>query len=182
MANDTFRLGFSPEPQTTEDLPLCASAPCTADTTGLFIYEPVLLSGGTIVPALAGNSDAVTGVILVLRDSNGKEVNALPASASGTCEYTFSPNQIYRVRLSGTQFAGITDIGKYYNSTLETATLPSTTTLGDSVSARKLDGATENTGSRQFQVTGIAPDVFNNAAGATNIDLFVRIAVHSYAS
>lgn len=182
MANNTFRLGFAPEPQTTDVMPRTKIAPTatSGQTVALFINSPVLISAGTAIPALTGNTDSVTGSVLVIKDANGVPCGSLAANTAGTVEYTYEPDQVYRVRIQGTQFAAA-DLGKMYNFTAETATVATTTSFNDSVSARRLDGTTEAASGRQIQVIGIAPPVTDNDPGVTGTAVLARIVTHAYA-
>lgn len=182
MANNAFRLGLWPEPENPMLQNITMRVPVLDSGRGaaLFINSPVVLTSGYAVDVGTATGSKITGTVELLYDSTGLPVACLPTTSTGSAEITYKSGQKYRIRVSGTQFGGNADVGKFYSLTAEAAVVQTATNPGDTVSSRKIDGSTESASVGPLQVTSVGPEIFDNATGVTNIDVVVTLNPTNY--
>lgn len=169
----------------------------TGNTFGIFIGDPVRFNpNGLGVIRLSANVAPNTrclGVVAQLFDNNGRPLTFnqptrgpfLPASTAGWAAVYDQQNITFICQVDAS--AAESMVGQYV--TLTAANNGGNTAAGTSI--MQISQASVDTSVKTFQVVGISPTEaqglgrFANAAGwgaATNIDLEVRIALHSLTS
>lgn len=165
----------------------------TGNTQGLFIGDPVRFNpNGLGIARISGNAAANTrclGVVAQMFDDNGRPLTFsqptrgpfLPASTSGWAAVYDSSQITFICQIDGS--AAETLIGQYVS--LTAATNGGNTAAGTSII--QLRAGSADTSIKTFQVVGVSPTesrglgsfAGNAAWGSTDIDLEVRIALHS---
>lgn len=168
----------------------------TGNTQGLFIGDPVRFNpNGVGIARVSGNAAAntrVLGVIGQMFDDNGRPLTFtqpnrgpfLPSGTSGWAAVYDNQNISFICQVDGS--AAETLVGQYVS--LTATTNGGNTAAGTSI--MQLRAASADTSAKMFQVLGIAPTesrglgtfANNSAWGNTDIDLEVRIALHSLTS
>lgn len=194
MSNAPF--GFSPvrNAGAGSDLPTrMYRVTATGNTQGLFIGDPVRFNpNGLGIARISGNAAPNTrclGVVAQMFDDNGRPLTFsqptrgpfLPAATSGWAAVYDSSQITFICQVDGS--AAETLIGQYVS--LTAATNGGNTAAGTSII--QLRAASADTSIKTFQVVGMSPTesrglgsfAGNAAWGSTDIDLEVRIALHS---
>lgn len=194
MSNAPF--GFSPvrNAGAGSDLPTrMYRVTATGNTQGLFIGDPVRFNpNGLGIARISGNAAANTrclGVVAQMFDDNGRPLTFsqptrgpfLPAATSGWAAVYDSSQITFICQVDGS--AAETLIGQYVS--LTAATNGGNTAAGTSII--QLRAGSADTSIKTFQVVGVSPTesrglgsfAGNAAWGSTDIDLEVRIALHS---
>lgn len=194
MSNAPF--GFSPvrNAGAGSDLPTrMYRVTATGNTQGLFIGDPVRFNpNGLGIARISGNAAANTrclGVVAQMFDDNGRPLTFsqptrgpfLPAATSGWAAVYDSSQITFICQVDGS--AAETLIGQYVS--LTAATNGGNTAAGTSIIQIRAGSA--DTSIKTFQVVGVSPTesrglgsfAGNAAWGSTDIDLEVRIALHS---
>lgn len=194
MSNAPF--GFSPvrNAGAGSDLPTrMYRVTATGNTQGLFIGDPVRFNpNGLGIARISGNAAPNTrclGVVAQMFDDNGRPLTFsqptrgpfLPASTSGWAAVYDSSQITFICQVDGSAAESL--IGQYVS--LTAATNGGNTAAGTSII--QLRAASADTSIKTFQVVGVSPTesrglgsfAGNAAWGNTDIDLEVRIALHS---
>lgn len=197
MANAPF--GFAPVRNMAAggDLPTrMYRVTATGNTQGLFIGDPVRFNpNGVGIARVSGNAAANTrilGVVAQMFDDNGRPLTFnqpnrgpfLPSSTSGWAAVYDSQQITFICQVDGS--AAETLVGQYVS--LTAATNGGNTAAGTSI--LQIRAGSGDTSVKMFQVLGISPTEsrglgsFANASGwgNTDIDVEVRIALHSLTS
>jgi hypothetical protein len=168
----------------------------TGNTQGLFIGDPVRFNpNGLGIARLSANAAPNTrclGVVAQMFDDNGRPLTFsqptrgpfLPAATSGWAAVYDSSQITFICQVDGS--AAETLIGQYVS--LTAATNGGNTAAGTSIIQIRAGSA--DTSIKTFQVVGVSPTesrglgsfAGNAAWGSTDIDLEVRIALHSLTS
>jgi hypothetical protein len=168
----------------------------SGNTQGLFIGDPVRFnSTGVGIVRLSANALANTrclGVVAQMFDDNGRPLTFsqpargpfLPASTSGWAAVYDNQNITFICQADGS--AAETLVGQYVS--LTSTGNGGNTAAGTSIIQLRV--ASADTSAKTFQVLGVAPTearglgsfANNSAWGNTDIDLEVRIALHSLTS
>ena len=179
MANSNPACGLVPLPDakgavitSTTRIPISSS-----NTKALGMYSPVYVTSGEVrgVVTYVDGTESVSGSVtgLYTAATGGKAVGTVPASTGGYyAEITTSPDQRFRIRVSGTGMADA-DRGKMYSLTEETLTA-STDGLVSGFSKRELDSTTEQTSGEQFIFLGRTGSIRNDAS-TDDMEVVVKI-------
>lgn len=142
--------------------------------------SPVSVAAGVAICAVAGNAEPVSGVVLQMRASDGNIVSSIPASpTAGAYEViiTTSAEQRFVAKIDSNAYAD-TDLGDFYNISAADGMTAGTDRFlapGEMYSERTLDGSSEATATRQFQVLGRVPMERNDAASSSGTLVYCKI-------
>jgi hypothetical protein len=96
-----FIMGFAPDDS--GNRPQIPRVTKPKGTGQLSCNEAVVISGGLVVPATAGNTALITGAVFSLRDSNGKTVDFLDTNDEGEVDVTYGQDIIYTISAEADQ-------------------------------------------------------------------------------
>lgn len=158
MSNENVKKGLEPMPDNKGFIDCRYLVPISASVNtvnDLFAGGPYKIhSAGTLIAAVAGDSELIAGSIVQLYDSNKRKVTNLPKSTAGYADVTYLASQRYTITVSGTEFADDgSNNGFTYNITDEGGTASANGFDGSSYSTIQLDGSTEHASNCQIRVS-----------------------------
>jgi len=164
--------------------PVITRATRPKGTGKLFMNCLVKLVNGTVVPAVAGNTEAITGTVTALRDSQGRTRQNMDTDETGEVDFSIGPDTVYVAQVSGTLIAADVTGLVNANITAETAVVGTATSEGDQYSkvrinlASKAAYATTGGTQRQILILGTVPVAGLNSSGDANSALGADVQVY----
>lgn len=170
MANNSMVRGFVPVSENGQNIPTVSRPKSTSSADALYMYSPIAVSANEVL-SVVDDDDGVsmTGVVVLLKDSTGAQVETLAADAAGTCVITYQPDQRYIAVVESTNYAEADNGVQEYQVTTE---------LGTSAPYSScMIGADSSTG--PIIASGLVkrPD---NAAGVAKCEVYCKINSANY--